>query len=924
MRPLVRPIAIIIIVSTVILLGWRLWPRPDPLAPLVPEVDATVRSALARGDVEAAVALADAHGHWASVRIYEQLRDALADEHGAAAADRRAQVLPSLSIWGEALARGFDLPEYRRDAAFWRQAGADTTAGLVIRWRDVRTALAAGDLPPDSVKVRLQDHAAAFRAAGDRFGTARTGYDLGNICLKLGQIDEARDRFAAVLADGRRWRLTAETCDALNSLALFALVADDSSGADYLAEALTLAHQSRLAARAGRALTVAAMHARREGGFARSMDLLEEAVSTCGELGEAWQGLPYLIYLMRFHAGLDDWRQVGELIPRAEALLREARFAAADPLMLQREEVRLRELALRRDIHEGRVDAALQRYPELLADARRQPFAEVTYIHDRQVRALLACGHPDAALDVLPAALEHAEANMRPEALSLLLARVESNLALGRLVEATEALDRFESLAATREGWAGALRVDALALRALLENRRGDPRAPATLRAGLARLAVELTTSDASSLAYVELQRNRLMLQALREIAGTDPEAAFGVELLWRRLPAWLGADGLPAGFANDPEALARELAARRQASLTPDVLHLLYAGSGDRVACWQVTGLTIACDTLAVTATDLRIQVDALLAELTTDPGHPSAPVPTSLSDLAEELAAVLLPVTVREGPRPRRLLVSGEHALAQMPFSVLDLEPGPGYTPLASDIDEVRIRGAADSPDVLVGSRGRCGPNAVVIADPDLPDRLRRRHPGLTDLAASSADVERVVGLMPEARVLAHGDATLRAVQNVWEEADLLYFASHSVRSSESPFRTFLPLSPEAGGSPLIEPYLDVGAIRAARLANCRLVVLASCASGAPYVSGRAWAPSLGDAFLDAGASAVLQTLWRVRDEDAARLPILYLRWWLGEGKDPEWAMARARRDVMRGPDGQFRHPFGWAAYVLELKGY
>ena len=42
-------------------------------------------------------------------------------------------------------------------------------------------------------------------------------------------------------------------------------------------------------------------------------------------------------------------------------------------------------------------------------------------------------------------------------------------------------------------------------------------------------LADDLIASDASSLAYLELQRNRLLRQALREIGGTDPLAAYGL-----------------------------------------------------------------------------------------------------------------------------------------------------------------------------------------------------------------------------------------------------------------------------------------------------------------------------------------------------------------------------------------------------------
>ena len=916
MKPRLRPL-LVLVAALAILLVWRFWPRPDSLAPLVPGVDPAVRSALSAGDMTAAIELADRRGHWASVRIYDQLRDALADDHGGEVAPRRSQVLPGLSVWAEALAQSYHLPEYRRDAAFWRAAGADTTAGLVLRWRDLRTALAAGDLPPDSVKTRLLDHAEAFRAQGDRFGAVRTNYDLANICLKLGQIDEARRRFGEVLDDGRRWGLTAEICDALSSLALFALVADDSAGTDYLVEALDLARGSRLAARAGRALTVAAMHARGEGRFARSMDLLEEAVAICSQLGDAWQGLPYLLYLMRFHAGLDDWRQVAELMPRAEVLLREAERAEADPLMIGREGVRLRELQLRLAIHEGRIEGALAAYLQLVADARRQPFAETAYVYHRQVRALLAVGRPEAALDVLPAAVAHAEDRDQPMLLNLLLASAEASLALDRRQATREALDRFESVQAERESWVGAISADAMALRAVLEYRQGESTASSHLRAGLGSLAEDIAASDASSLAYLELQRNRLLRAALREITGADPETAYGVELFWRRLPAWLGGSEVPSRFVDDPRGLARELGRARRARLTDGRLHLLFAVCGEQVVRWQADATSLRCDTLSLSTAELHDRLDAFLADLARDPGDPAAPVPVALAAQAEELAALLLPPRVHGSDRPRQLLVSCEGALALLPFAVLDLAPGPDYAPLASTIDVVRLRDAGP----VATTDGVC--RGLVVAAPEVSDHLRRRHPGLTDLAATAGEVDRVRVLLPDITVLSGADASVGRLQATWEDASVLYFACHTVRSPESPYRTFLPLSPgPANGSSLGTPYLDIAGIRTADLQHCRLVVLASCASGAPYVSGRASAPSLGDAFLDAGSGAVLQTLWRVRDDQAAQIPTLVLLHWRVSGEDLVTALAAARRAVMMGPDGQLRHPFGWAAYVLELR--
>ena len=882
-------------------------------------LDAAVAAVLAGGDPEAAAALAMDRGHWAATRIYDSLVDTLASAEARSGPDRHAAHLAELSLWAEALAGGYHLPEYRRDAAFWRQASPPVIDAVVARRREVRRDLAPGALPADSVRTRLLAHAAALREAGDRMGCVRADYDLANLCLKLGLIGEARERFGAVLEDARGWNLTAETCDALNSLALFALLEGDPAGADNLKQSLALARRSRLAARAGRALTIAGMEARREGRFAATLDLLEDAVAECGRLGGAWEGLPYLVYLMRFHAGLGDWRQVGDLMPRAGALLNEARAAGADPLMTGRESVRLDELRLRLAIHQGRVDEALARYPDLLADAARQPFAEVAYIGDRQVRALLETGRPDAALAVLPASLDHARRHGQPELPALLLAGAEADLRLGRLDSMRTRLEQVSRLDRARAGRLGDLALDASGLWAQLLHREGRPAAAAdSLRRGLGLLLDDVAGSDASSLAYLELQRNRVLRQALLDIVGDDLHTDYGLRLLWRRLPASFKDAAAAPDLLDHPAAAGRAEARRRQAALGPDRVHLLFDTAGDRVIRWRADAATVCRDTLAVGATELAGELDALLALLGRDPGDADAPVPTDLARLAERLAGRLLPADMLAGALPARLLVSADGALASLPFAVLDVAPGDGFRPLALDVELAQLRDAGPRPAAAAASGA-----PVLVSDPHLDAELLRRYPGLATLAAADAEAARVRALVPDVTELTGAGATLENLRQVWRQASLLYFGCHTVRSPESPFRTFLPLGAAAGGG--LDPqdaYLDIGGIRAAGFAGCRLVVLASCASGAPYVSGQAHAPSLGDAFLDAGAGAALQTLWRVRDDTAAGIPLAVLARCRQDGLDPVAALADARREVMIGPDGAVRHPFGWAAYVLELR--
>ncbi|MBE0566626.1 MAG: CHAT domain-containing protein, partial [Krumholzibacteria bacterium] len=177
-------------------------------------------------------------------------------------------------------------------------------------------------------------------------------------------------------------------------------------------------------------------------------------------------------------------------------------------------------------------------------------------------------------------------------------------------------------------------------------------------------------------------------------------------------------------------------------------------------------------------------------------------------------------------------------------------------------------------------------------------------------------AAELAAISGRLPAARVLTGPRATGPAMTSAWDDAQVIYFIGHAVRDAEVPFSAWLPLAAAASGDPY--PGLDLQDVLAARLDRCRLVVLSGCATGAPYVDGLTTTPSLGDAFLDAGADAVIQTFWRVRDEGSVVEPQRILAAWQEDGQDLTAAVSAERRRAMQGPHG-IRHPFDWAAWTV-----
>ena len=79
--------------------------------------------------------------------------------------------------------------------------------------------------------------------------------------------------------------------------------------------------------------------------------------------------------------------------------------------------------------------------------------------------------------------------------------------------------------------------------------------------------------------------------------------------------------------------------------------------------------------------------------------------------------------------------------------------------------------------------------------------------------------------------------------------------------------------------------------------------------------------WGPCLGDAFLDAGARAVIETFWPVDDLSSRRLMSDWTARWRN-GATPVQALCETRRAILQ-RGGAAGHPHFWAAYSIEVGG-
>ncbi len=259
------------------------------------------------------------------------------------------------------------------------------------------------------------------------------------------------------------------------------------------------------------------------------------------------------------------------------------------------------------------------------------------------------------------------------------------------------------------------------------------------------------------------------------------------------------------------------------------------------------------------------------------------------------------------REGRQQRALLwISADDALTQIPFSTFDLAPGEQYTPLVEHADTAYLRFLRTKDEAGIPTKTE----SVVVGDPAIAKDLKRKFPGLVPLSGAREEALEVSKVWGAATVLLGPDATKRVVLKHLAGARRLYVAAHHERDQATPYIRFLPLAADPSITDLSDAFVEAADILALDLRGCNEVVLAGCSSGAPYVDGSRVAPGFGEAFLDAGAALVHQTLWNLDDRPETN------------GMDQS-----ARSPFSAGPAWQAgsspRHPYAWGGHILTTNG-
>jgi hypothetical protein len=519
---------------------------------------------------------------------------------------------------------------------------------------------------------------------------------------------------------------------------------------------------------------------------------------------------------------------------------------------------------------------------------------------------------------------------------------------LGDMQSAGRALRRFEELAREHEKELQREGIEGNALAGRLELEAGGRGGAAlALEEGLANLKKFVTSGDASVQSYLWMGECGELRGLMHDIASVEPVLGYGAELCWRDFYRLLGrrlrmsgaeqrrtgpaGDSSPAPLPGDateavpspPGASEGVLDLFRMRAETArgrieelGAVHCIYLINGDDIWRWTASRAGVHLEVIDASTGDVREYVTGALKMMSGDDlGRSAIPSP-ELHRRLRALAGLLLPPEVLHAPSTAAepFFITTDSFLGLIPFETFDIGDGKEYMPLLLRRDVAYLRHA----DAFVTAAEKA-PGVVLVSA--MPSKaLRKRYPFQPELKEAFAEGETVAALNPDAVFLSGESASKKNLLSVWEKTSFIYMAAHMLRDPQVPYLMLIPLvSPDEIAGP-DAAFLDISDIRSADFSNCRTVILSGCSSGAPYLDAGISGPSLGDAFLDSGAGAVVHTFWDIPDSDARRLMTSYVRTWTDPGFSAIHALCRVRREELMSSKHD-RHPFGWAAYSIKI---
>lgn len=210
---------------------------------------------------------------------------------------------------------------------------------------------------------------------------------------------------------------------------------------------------------------------------------------------------------------------------------------------------------------------------------------------------------------------------------------------------------------------------------------------------------------------------------------------------------------------------------------------------------------------------------------------------------------------------------------------------------------------------------------PTVLLVGNPAFDGRLEVAA-DLKKLTFADAEIEQIgQTYRPVAWVipLSHENATVPAFFAKAPQSTIIHFAGHAIANPDAPSESLLLFapSPATGQSPrqsgaLTAEELLVGL----RTDETRLFVMSACSTAGGVPIGAEGVAPLVRPVLASGVPAVLGTLWKIEDYDAATL-IAFFHQRYRQGHDAAVALQLAQRDMLQ--EGFLKYPAVWGSFQM-----
>ncbi len=356
---------------------------------------------------------------------------------------------------------------------------------------------------------------------------------------------------------------------------------------------------------------------------------------------------------------------------------------------------------------------------------------------------------------------------------------------------------------------------------------------------------------------------------------------------------------------------------AQLQQALPADTLLIEFAITDTEVFAWtlQKTGLkAFALGKSAPLRKHVRT-IRSIVAKRGTASGADNKALTLASMAVSEQLIAPLLNNT-----KATRLLLVPDGALLALPFSLLPAPNNPEQ--FLIDLFSIEVMPIAR---FLTREKEKATwtQKVAVLADPVFSSgdgRLKNPTPGdsrFARLRFTKAEAKAISTLVPSAMVATDFAANQSLMlSDVLEPYRIVHLATHAIIRDRHPELSGLVLSQVDANGNAIDGMLRLYEIYGLKL-SAQLVVLSACETALGTIIRGEGYIGLTRAFLFAGASKVMASLWRVEDKATAALMKLFYTELLAKNHSPADALRNAQRSMKR--IHRWKSPYFWASFQI-----